>query len=77
MATKDIDLTTDWKQVTDGTQTVQIQPLNMTVWVRDSPAKPSANAKGHPLRAEQWLGITPPQQIWARTSGGTTTILVT
>lgn len=77
MATKEINLTSEWVQITDGTQTVQIQVMGGTMWLRDSPTKPSASAKGHSVSSPNWIGVTPPQQMWARSSGGTTSIMVT
>jgi len=77
MASKDYTLTTDWQKITDGTQSVQIQVIAGTMWLRDSPTKPASNAKGHSVVAPQWIGVTPPQEVWVRASGGQTTIIVT
>lgn len=77
MASKDLTLTSDWQQITDGTQDVQLQVLGGTIWLRDSPKKPSANAKGHILSTMEWIGITAPQQMWGRSSGNQSIIIVT
>ncbi len=37
MATREVELTSSWTQITDGTQTVQIQVMGGTMWLRDSP----------------------------------------
>ena len=77
MASKDYTLTSEWQQITNGTQDVQLQVLSGTIWLRDSATKPSVNAKGHIVSTMMWIGITAPQQMWARSQGGQTTIIVT
>lgn len=77
MATREVELTSSWTQITDGTQTVQIQVMGGTMWLRDSPTRPSSNAKGHSITAPSWIGVSPPQQMWARATGTATTIMVT
>jgi len=77
MASKDLTLTSDWQQITDGTQDVQLQVLGGTIWLRDSAKKPTANARGHILETKEWIGITAPQQMWGRSSGGQSIIIVT
>lgn len=77
MASKDLTLTSDWQQITNGTQDVQLQVMGGTIWLRDSPTKPAANAKGHIVSTMEWMGITAPQQMWARSQGGNATIIVT
>ncbi|PNK64554.1 hypothetical protein A6J33_018080 [Pantoea sp. FDAARGOS_194] len=77
MASKDLTLTSDWQQITDGTQDVQLQVLGGTIWLRDSAKKPTANAKGHIVSTMEWIGITSPQQMWGRSQGGNASIIVT
>ena len=77
MASKDETLTTEWKQVTDGTQSVSIQVISGTAWFRDSPTKPANNVQGHQVPSPRWLGVTPPQQMWGRSSGGEAKIIIT
>jgi hypothetical protein len=77
MPSKDLTLTSDWQQITDGTQDMQLQVLGGTIWLRDSPKKPAANAKGHIVSTMEWIGITAPQQMWARSQGSNASIIVT
>ena len=77
MPSKDLTLTSDWQQITDGTQDMQLQVLGGTIWLRDSTKKPAANAKGHIVSTMEWIGITAPQQMWARSQGSNASIIVT
>jgi hypothetical protein len=77
MPSKDLTLTSDWQQITDGTQDMQLQVLGGTIWLRDSAKKPAANAKGHIVSTMEWIGITAPQQMWARSQGSNASIIVT
>ncbi|HCJ9394982.1 TPA: hypothetical protein NV922_001288 [Escherichia coli] len=62
MASKDLTLTSDWQQITNGTQDVQLQVMGGTIWLRDSHTKPAANAKGHIVSTMEWMGIASPSQ---------------
>ncbi|EKN6106415.1 hypothetical protein DVQ18_20815 [Yersinia enterocolitica] len=70
MTTQLLSVSTDWTQVTDGTQTKSIQMLNDGwAFLFDSPIKPAANATGHMV--EDFMIITPPTVAWVRAIGGT------
>lgn len=70
MTTQNLRVTTDWIQVTDGTQTKSIQMLDDGwAFLFDSPTKPAANAMGHMV--EDFMTITPPTVAWVRAIGGT------
>lgn len=75
VATQEKRLTTEWTQITDGTQEATIQVLNGVMYLRDSDAKPAATEKGHVIT--QWANVSPPQNAWARSSGGAIDIVVT
>lgn len=75
MATEEITLTTDWLQITDGTDEAAIQVIGGIIYMRDSPTKPGATDKGHVIN--DWASATAPQQIWIRSPWGRTEVVVT
>lgn len=78
MATQDFNLTSsDWVQITDGTQQASIQVIGGQAYARDSAQKPSNKTKGHHLNTREWLGATSPQVIWMRPAGKSAFIVVT
>lgn len=76
MATREVTLTSEWTQITDGTEDVMIQVISGTMYLRDSPTKPGSSDKGHSVTGS-WVGITKPQQAWARAGGSNTSIVIT
>ncbi|POP43348.1 hypothetical protein CHU32_09720 [Superficieibacter electus] len=75
MATQEKRLTTEWTQITDGTQDATIQVLGGVIYLRDSPTKPLDTEKGHVI--DDWVSVSPPQQAWVRSTWGITNIVVT
>lgn len=75
MATRDITLTPEWVQITDGTQEATVQVLGGIMYLRDSPDEPGATLQGHVIR--DWVSISPPQKAWVRAPWGKVFIVVT
>jgi len=78
MATQDFNLTSsDWVQITDGSQQASIQVIDGQAYLRDSAQKPAKGTKGHHLNTREWLGATTPQIIWMRPAGNGAHVVVT
>lgn len=78
MATQDFNLTSsDWVQITDGTQQASIQVISGAAYLRDAAQKPARGTKGHYLDTLQWLGATSPQVIFMRPVGNSAQVVVT
>lgn len=70
MTTQTLHVTTDWLQITYGTQSKTIQMLDDGwAFLFDSPTKPASNLTGHMV--EDFMTITPPTVAWVRAIGGT------
>lgn len=74
MATEELKLTSQWTQITDGTQSKSFQVISGTVLMRDDQSQPAANAPGHTVTG--WMTISPPTKCWLRSSSTSTTVTV-
>lgn len=68
MTTRQLEITTDWQKITDGTQTALFDVLSGAIMLHDAATKPAANAPGH--RIDGQITIYPPTVAWVRVSSG-------
>lgn len=69
-----VTVTRDWQQVSDGTDTAQIQ-FYAVLDICRSPEKPASDAAALRFKSGT-LTLTPPDQVWARTVYDDTAVLL-
>ncbi|WP_143344709.1 hypothetical protein [Enterobacter sp. 18A13] len=73
MTTQKLTLTTQWQQISDGTETKSVQVLSGAIHLFDSDTKPSSSDYGHVISG--WVSVTPPTKAWVRAAGSQHAIL--
>ncbi|MBL5914896.1 hypothetical protein JBO41_22475 [Enterobacter asburiae] len=68
--TRTISLSGEWQQITDGAKTSFIQVKSGVFEFVDADAVPLAETEGHTEGAGGKFSVTPPTQIWGRSSYG-------
>lgn len=77
MTTREMIVSREWQELTDGSQTVFVQ-INGVADVCSSAQKPDAAHPAHNMNNEKFTA-TPPDRLWVRASGydGRVRVIVT
>lgn len=68
--TAPLQLTTDWVQLTTGTENKAIQAIRGTAYINTSEVKPSASDVGLSISGAEKMTISTPAKTWVRGGKG-------
>lgn len=74
MTTQQITITSDWTQLSDGTQTKFLELRTGSIILHDADTKPAPNAPGHFITGS--ITISPPTKAWVKVSSGTSAVII-